>query len=330
MGWRDLLGSSGPEEITLPWAGGRRLSDGKRFWKIGGKLPREHGWYVFSIGGGREATVLKQDEYGPDEESFPGVPKLIGYLTGSRFIRDDARVDPDPNKLVDQTEQVYLIERGLERFTRAVVVRLDDRLYYLRQEFPNGPEYEVQAAYEDGKDSVDSIKGVTPALDLAFRWEFLQRKLAEERERERERLEAEAIAEVEEEERYRQALKDAGTGAGRRALALRNFKAAATAALAISGAEYLDHREGLHPNEMVVDYKCQDRRLQCVCDRDTLRIIDAGVCLVDHATGERGDTYLTLESLPATVGQAIRERKLVVWRHVAGDREDGWDDGEDY
>jgi len=312
MGWQDLLTSKGPEEITLPWAGGRRLTDGKRSWKIKGKLPREHGWYVFRIGGGREATVVQQDEYGPDEEMFVrnGCPMHSGYLAGSRFIRDDARVDPDPDKLVDQTEQAYLIERGLEKFTRAVVVRLDDRLYYLRQELPTGPEYEVQAAYEDRKESCDHVRNVTPALDLAFRWESYQRALEEKRAEE-------AARKIAEEERHRQALRDAGTGAGRRALAQRDFRAAAVAALKISGAEYLDHREGRHPNEVVVNYKFRNRRLQCVCARDTLRILDAGVCLDDHR-GEKGDTYFTLESLPPVVGQAMDEHRLVVWRHLDG------------
>ena len=47
-----------------------------------------------------------------------------------------------------------------------------------------------------------------------------------------------------------------------------------------------------------------------------MRIIDSGICLQDHNTGEKGDTYFTLESLPAVIRQADREGKLVVYRHV--------------
>jgi hypothetical protein len=319
MGWQDLLAAE-PEEITLPWAGGRRLSDGKRSWKIKGKTPKEHGWYVFAVGTDRTAKVVRLDESGPPLSWEDEHKTLTGYLAGSRFVADDARVDPDPAKLVDQTEQVYVLEQGLERFTRAVVTRLDDRLYYIRQEFPNGPEFEVQAAFQDRRDSLDEIKDVTPALDLTFRWESHQRELEEERERlAAEKAEAKAALE--------RALKDSGTGAGRRALAQRDFKAAAKASLLISGAEYLDHRVGGHANEMVVQYKFRGRRLECVCQRDTLRIIDGGVCLDNHR-GTKGDTFFTLESLPAVIGEAMDRGRLVVWRHLDGRRGDGyeWDE----
>ena len=71
------------------------------------------------------------------------------------------------------------------------------------------------------------------------------------------------------------------------------------------------HRNG----EWLVKYRVDGQRLACVCNTN-LQIIDAGVCLVDHGTNEKGDTYFTLESLPAVIRQAIREGKLVVWRHV--------------
>jgi len=38
--------------------------------------------------------------------------------------------------------------------------------------------------------------------------------------------------------------------------------------------------------------------------------------LTDHDTDERGDTYFTLESLPAVVREAEQRGKLVVFRHV--------------
>lgn len=317
MSWKDLLAAKEPDDtkLQLPWLGGKKVYGFGRSYRIEGKRPRQHGWFVFALDG-RKARLLGPSD-GPDPNYENEHPRHFGYLAGSRFILDTARVDSDPDKLVDQTEQAHCVERGLERFTRAVMVRTDDgQLVYIRQEFPLGPEFEVQAAYQDRRPSVHHIKEVTPALDLAFRWETQQRELTEERKR----LQAEEAKKEAAEERRRQAAKDIGTGAGRRALAQRDFKAAAQAALKISGAELLDHREGLHPNEIVVQYKFRDRRLECVCHRDTLRIIEAGVCLDNHK-GTKGDTRFTLESLPGVIGAAIDQGVLVVWRHVPGDRD---------
>jgi hypothetical protein len=197
------------------------------------------------------------------------------------------------------------------------------------QEFPQGPEAEVQVAYQDRKESVDHVAGVTPALDLAFRWVSRQRLLAEEREREMERIRQEEERKRVAEEKLRQAMKDAGTGAGRRALAQRDFTAAAKAALALTGAELLDARPSYNRREMVVQYRFRNRRLECVVDKDTMRVVDSGICLQDHRTGVKGDTRFTLESLPTVIGEAMRTGKLVVYRHVDGDRDyddNDWDD----
>lgn len=315
MSWQDLLAEENKK--ILPWLGGKKVYGFGQVYRLEGRRPNQFGWYVFVLGGRKARLQGPAEGPGPDFEEQH--PLERGYLAGSRFIQDEARVDPDPECLVDQTEQVYLVERGLERFTRAVVARTeDDKLVYLRQELPLGPEFEVQAAFQDRKSSVDHVQGVTPALDLTFLWETRQRELQEEREQEIERLRLEEERKREAEERRRQAERDAGTGIGRRTLARWDFKAAAQAALAVSGAELLDFRESIHPNEMVVQYRVLDRRLECVCHRDTLRIIDAGVCLSDHR-GNTGDTRFTLESLPSVIKEALIGGKLVVWRHVPGD-----------
>ena len=83
MGWQDFL-TPESEEITLPWAGGRRLHDGKRSWKIKGACPREHGWYVFSITGGREAKLVGPADGGPDPGWEEGRETRLGYLAGGR------------------------------------------------------------------------------------------------------------------------------------------------------------------------------------------------------------------------------------------------------
>lgn len=313
MGWQDLL-SSADDERTLPWTGGKQVHDRERTWTIQGKLPVEHGWNVFRISGGRKAELKGPAD--PDSGFTTGHKVIKGYLVGDRIIPDDARVDPDPAKLIDQTFPVFLVEPGLERFARASVAQTRSGLVYVAQEFPQGSETEVQMAYQDRKDSVAHVAGVTPALDLAFRWVSYQRLAAEEREREMERIRVEEERKQVEAERLKQAMKDMGTGAGRRTLAQRDFRAAAKAALRLTGAELLDARQSYNKREMVVQYRFRNRRLECVVDKDTLRVVDSGICLQDHRTGYRADRELTLESLALVVGEAIDTGQLVVYRHV--------------
>ncbi len=97
-------------------------------------------------------------------------------------------------------------------------------------------------------------------------------------------------------------------------MALENFAEGAKAALSVGGAEYLDHRSRGN-GEWVVKYRLEGQRFECICDT-SLRIVDAGICLTDHDTRERGDDYFTLESLPAVILEAIAEDKLVVLRHA--------------
>ena len=331
--WRNLL--SDKVELVLPWTGGKTVSCRDRSWKIEGKCPREYGWYRFQTDGGRGATLLGPTDQDPGFEE--GHPHVSGFLVGNRLIPDNARVTPDPDNLIEQTLEVFIAERGLERFARAVVVRLTNGTHvFIHQEFPQGPEQAVLDAYQDRKASVDDIPGVTPALDLAFRFVTRERILAEERAREMERLRILEEAKMAAEERFREALKNAGTGAGRRNLALHDFDAAARAALAITGAELLDTRDSYDQHEKVVRYLFMGHRLECVVDKRTLRVTDAGICLTDARTREKGDTYFTLESLPSVVAEAIRGHKLVVYRHgddphrnrggYADYDDDRWDD----
>lgn len=318
--WEGLLASD--EERILPWTGSRKVYRRTRAWRIAGDLPAEHGWYRFRTTAGREATLLGPADLDPAFEE--GHPVVRGYLAGDRLIPDEARVELDPDRLVEQTRAVYLVEPGLERFSRAVtVVTGDGHLVYMRQEFPHGPEDGVQAAYQDRLPSVDHVPGVTPALDLAFRWLSLQRQRAEERvQRHRQWLAEEELRRAEEEqrreeeERLRRELRTTGSGSWRRALARRDFEAAAREALRLSGAELLDARPAFGRDEMIVEYRFRCRRLECVVDRATLRVRDAGICLTDEVTGERGDAQFTLESLPAVVGEAMDRGALVVYRHV--------------
>ena len=311
MGWRDLL-KKDDESVTLPWLGGRSLRSHAQTWALDGRLPREHGWFKFKINGRTASEPLPMD---PDQAQIRNI--IRGYLVGDRLVPDGARVEPDPKQIVLFSEQAHLIEAGLDRFARACAGRiyLDGPLVYLGQEMPLGPEQEVLQAFLDQKLSVSCIQGVSPALDAAFRMETWQRTEAERRRRELERLRKEEEERLEKEERRKALVEKLGDAKGRREMAKYDFEEAAKAALIVGGAELLDHKKSVRKGEWTVKYRLDGRRFECVCD-ENLRIVDAGICLVDHDTDEKGDTFFTLESLPAVVKQAQREGRLVIFRHV--------------
>lgn len=309
MSWRDLLRTE--SSVTAPWTGGRSLhgKEGKTF-AVEGPLPDEHGMHTFSLGSGRKVRWQGRSEESPEQWFGEGGPRVTGYLIGDRLAADGSSVPTDIGALYESTEPVYLTEPGLDRYARVAAVRhTDERLYFLRQEFPLGPEDDVRQAYVDRVPTVAQIPGVPPALDLAFRVSSWQRAEVERRRAEIERKQRE--------EQEREALmRKLSDGAGRRSMAALDFETAARAALAGSGAELLDHRKGYAKGEMVVQFRFSGRRFECVCEQSTLRIVDAGICLIDHDTGERGDTRFTLESLPGVIQEAIDDGKLVVFRHV--------------
>lgn len=309
--WEELLSKPG-EEVVIPWVGGRQVSRDGRFWDLK-QLPPEYGWFSFGISGNRNITLKGPAD--PDLSFAEGLPLIRGYIVGNRMIPDNARV-PTEDKFAEETLRLFLVEEGLPRIARGTAVRTAGGQHvYLQTEFNLGPEDEVVAAYQDRKSNLDEIKGVTPALDLAFRWMTRQRELQEEFER---KQEAERLRRAEEEAkrlRLEAALRSAGTGVGRRELAATDFKAAAKAALAVTGSELLDVRY-VSQTQAEVSYRYRKERLACIVDRKTLRIIDAGICLTDHYTGVKGDTLFTLESLPSVVEEALQRNKLVIWRHA--------------
>jgi hypothetical protein len=325
MGWKDFLEEA--YEKVLPWFGFNRVHDADRSWTLKGAEPPEHGWFRFSTPGGRVTTLLDPTPLPLDPTWGESQKKLKGYVVGDRFIPDDTRVNPgdDPIKLIEQTLIVHCVEPGLERVSRSsAVVDREGRLVYHAQEFPLGPEDEVIRAYQNRAENLDKIQGVIPALDLAFRFISFDRLYREKRREELRKLQEKEAKERAEKERLNKLMKDAGSAVGRRILAAHDFDTAAREALRVSGAEFLDARPSRNKGEMVVQFRFQKRGFECVVAKHTLRVIDAGVCLTDHATGQKGDTFFTLESLPGVMAEAMRRNKLVVWRHIDRD-----DDGEE-
>jgi hypothetical protein len=307
MGWKDLLAQPNESQV-LPWTGGHRLHSPQKSYRLR-QLPAEFGWYRFKFEG-RRASVLEESE--ADPELLTSLTK--GYLVGQRLIPDHARVDTQLYNLHRYSEVIYMVPEGLERFSRVTAGRIypEGPLIFKEEDFPLGPEEEVLSAYLNRDSEVSSISGVTPALDVAFRMLSYRRNLAERRRIELQERRARELQEQEQAQLMNEYLTQLTDGRVRRALAQIDFAEAARAALEIGGAEYLDHRI-VHTNEWIVTYRINGMRLECTCNQN-LQIIDAGVCLTNELTGERGDTYFTLESLPGVILQAEREGVLVIWR----------------
>ena len=312
MAWRELL-QTNDETCVSPWTGGRALSAGERTWTIEGALPPEHGWFTFRVAGRRARAGAPAE---PATELLHD--RVKGYLVGDRLVRDAARVDPDPSRIIGSSERVHLVEAGLDRFARVVAGRTHEGgpLVFEGQEMPLGAEDDVLAAYLDQAPSLEGVKGVPPALDAAFRMETWRRGEAARRRAAIERKRAEEEALRRRDEQRRELTERLGDATQRRAMAIVDFGDAARAALTIGGADYLDHRASARRGEQAVRFRLLGRRFECTCDARTLQIVDAGICLTDHDTDERGDTRFTLESLPAVILQAEREHKLVVFRRA--------------
>jgi hypothetical protein len=314
MSWKDLLQREGGETLVLPWLGGRTLRSASRTFSLLGPLPREHGWYEFRLEGRRARWIAESVDIRPQTETLRHV--VSGYLVGDRFAVDQIAAAVAP-EAAQQLPKVHLIDDDTDRFGRISVgqVYQDGPFIYREREMPLGPEADVFVAYQDRAASVDHVKNVTPALDAAFRMESWQRAEAERRRAELERQRAEEEAKRAAEARRQALIEQLGDGAGRREMAKVDFNEAARAALAVGGAELLDCKGSRRAQEWTVRYRLDGQRYECVCD-GALHIIDAGICLVNHATGEKGDTKFTLESLPAVVREAERTGRLVRFRHV--------------
>ena len=300
--WRELL--SRDVVLNLPWFAGRDLRSRGRRWKIRGPMPTTEGWHQFRVDTGRRATWL-----GPgteDLEAMDRAPSMAGYLVGDRLVPDGVSDVTGAGAVFDLSVKVRLSPGGLERFTRARLRSIEGRWIFQREEFPLGPEPELETLFLEGGWGLEAIKGVTPALELVFNLESLRRdRVARQRQRAAERREAAA--------RQRQLARLHSTGVGRRAMARLDFEAAARAALSVSGVKLLDIRPWHSEHERRLRFYHEGLRIECVVDAVTLGVIDAGICLHDHRTGEKGDTYFTLESLPGVITQAARENRLVVY-----------------
>jgi len=190
-----------------------------------------------------------------------------------------------------------------ERFDPVTAVVVDQHLVYWQPWLVDNASAAAREAFEDRTEL--TAPGVAPELRRAFELAVHTRDTAERQ--------ARLIQEEHDRRVAWQRASATDTAVSRRALVHHDMAEAARRALRVSGSELLDIRRV--DDQYVVRYRCRGRRLECVVDQN-LRVVDAGVCLTDEATGEKYDHLLTLESLPGVVGEAIDRNVLVVFRHI--------------
>lgn len=257
----------------IPYSGLGKVTDGHRTWRVRETLAP--GWYIFTI----EGRFAKQvDRAEPQWDSWDLVCHR-GYLAAGRFHAISVTT-----KLLGLPED----EEG-ERFTPVMARRWFDKTFWFDAwDFEDEVEFEVREAFEMRK-GISEIKGITPPLAQAFLLEETARSLKEEAQR---RAEAERSARKRAEEILRRQ---------------RTVEERLTTALSHSGATLVDWRRNGR-NEAVVKYHLGGGRYECVVDLNSLRILDAGICL------DGTDRRLNLSSLPSAVREAVETGQLYVMR----------------
>lgn len=313
MSWRDLI-EERPTTRIVPWFGSDIIYDKTREYRIVGRKPEEFGWYEVSLHN-RDASFIKKADF-PNTELLTNI--VSGFLVGDRIIIDDSSSLKSASDLLKESRVVKLIEPGIEKFSRISVGQFQGYgpFIFNSQEMPLGPESDVYTAWMNKAESISNIPGVTPALEAVFKIENHRREVLEARRAEAERLRREEEERIRREEERTRLYSRLGDATSRRLLATTDFEAAARAALAISGSELVEVVNAYQRNEKIVRFRMHGRIFECICDSQTLQIIEAGVCLTDEDTGEKGDTWLTLESLPVVIAEAESIGRLVVFRHV--------------
>ncbi len=265
---------TGIQEQILPYFEGKTVCDRERTYRLRQRLAP--GWYRFHISG-RYADALSPAD--SDAETW-SLRTTQGYMVQDRLITQT------------QSEKLHGIpvDEHLPRFAPVVAWRwFDGHLFFAHQAFETEVDLAVRIAYEDEL-AITAIKGVTPALAQAFVLETARRTLQRE---------------LAARQRQESILRDQRKAIRRAHTTLQDRL---TLALAHSGAQLMDFRSA-QGTEVVVRYRLDRQRYECVVDTESLQILDAGICL------EGADRELSLSSLPSAVREASQSGELHVFRH---------------
>jgi hypothetical protein len=303
-----------PETMVLPYLGGPYVDAPDRRLRATGATAT--GWWRFEVSG-RTATAVEPADP-PDVSHLPTVRGywVAGYLVGERAVAHRLAMGPDTDP---------------PRFTPVIARRWPGgALLFDTEDFETGVEDQVRAVFEQSTEhgvngSLTAVSGVPAPLRAAFgyavmlrvatalavpvrpvqlRWHIgelvamgdtaARRILTSAQER--------RAAEPNHVERWRAERVDARL---RPASSRDQVIERAEAALHSAGALLRDSR-WLSGDLLEVRYDFMDDRFVSVVDGETLRVVDAGICLAG------ADDRLTLESLPGVIAEAIRTFRLEI------------------
>jgi len=302
------------EEMVLPYIGGPFVdAPDRRLRASGATAP---GWWRFEVSGRTAKAVEPADP--PDLNDLPAVRGywVAGYLVGERAVAYRLALGPEAHPM---------------RFAPVIARRWPGgALLFDTEDFETGVEDQVRAIFEQGTEhgangSLTAISGVPAALRAAFgyavmlrvatalsvpvrpvqlRWHIGElvamgdaaalRILTAAQER--------RAAEPDPVEQWRAQRVDARL----RPASSREWQLdRAEAALRGAGAVLRDSR-WLSGDLLEVRYDFMDDRFVTVVDGESLRVVDAGICLAGH------DRQVTLESLPGVIAEAVRTFQLEI------------------
>lgn len=299
MDYRAFL-QSGDRELVLPYFGGDRVCDAERAYRV--KDRPAPGWYRFREQGRfvEVAGAVDEDAAASAFAEHADLKEVHGHFYNGRFVGDthqknifgiDANEPPD--RFAPITARVWY----------------DGHYIFTGVGFESEAEGQVRDAFEDAgsRNGIDHVKGVVPSLASAYAAAVFDRELrrqaaelarlrAEEEERRRRENERRTAEERELEELARDRRRRDET-----------FDDLVIAALAHTGAELVDWRNQGR-DQAIVKYRFAGEKYECIVDRTTLQILDAGICL------DGADQELNLSSLPSVVREAIETHQLHVYR----------------
>lgn len=298
VSWQELL-STEPRIVTAPWFGGTSifLPDSSAF--TVDRAPPTHGFYAWKVAARR--AVLE------GEAETPEVRTRHGYLVGST-VRTEHALTRRSKKIGSSFVTRVFLAQDVLPFTRVQLTVWGPDVVCLGAAMPVGDEDIARQAYEEQRAFTGRPILCDVHADLTRVREARERAAREYQERLRREQEA-----ADARERARRAAEEAARLAT-------TVEGRARLALAVTRSTLLSITRQRELQTYDVRYVVDGQRLACVVD-ERLRVVDSGICLRaeydsdEWDEGTKGDTWLTLESLPSVVREAERLGRLVIYRH---------------
>ena len=281
----------------------------------------EPGWLVFEIEGRTAKRV------GPADPATDGLPKLRGVLVGALFFCGTA----ERVRLMPSDEPPMFASATCYRWHDGTVV-------FGELDFEGEVEEAARTALAERR-GIAWVKGASSQLRAAFGWAVASRVAREKKiplsvreawprlgeiadegddaagsllEHLEEMRHGPRVVVAGEAIRLRRVIERATEARGEATLA--NAAERAETALGAAGARVLAIRRLDGGRHLEVRFEFGGETFVALADALTLNVIDAGICLVDHGDGHRGDEDLTLDSLPSAIREAIDLGVLVITR----------------